>query len=483
MDLRPYQQRAIEEIREHFRKGTKKVLLHLATGGGKTHCFSYMMIQSRERGMKSMMVVRGRQLVEQGSKRLWHEDVTHGVWMAGHWNYRPQAPVQVASVDTLHSRKIYPPCDLLVIDEAHMATSKAYKTLIEMYPNAFVVAVTATPYVKGGLRHLADAVVHPVTIKELIDEGFLVPPKYYAPEKPDLSGVAYSKATGDYVQDQLALVMNKSAITGSIIDHWKKLALDRPTLCFAVNIQHSKSIAEDFRSAGIPAEHADADTPDDERERLIGDLKIGKIKVLVNVGIMCTGVDIPHASCLIMARPTQSYNLYIQQAGRGTRTCPELGKRDFILLDHAGNVHRHGYIEEEMECDLDGNDMRKREATTLKTCEMCYAVFDTKKFDACPQCGWEIPAKERKPKEINERDGELSQLHYAPSTVRPIDRLEAEEDCETWLKQGGNPWRSFYRVKDKYGAEIAKIVFFRCCKRLGISPPKAGTRALGTVGS
>lgn len=128
---REYQTKSISDIREKFREGHRKVLLWLATGGGKTFVFCKMVKDSVSRGKRCIVVVRGRKLVDQASKRLFREGVNHGVLMASHWNYRPQAPVQVCSIDTLISRNLRPDADLIIIDEAHLFTPDSKAGLLD----------------------------------------------------------------------------------------------------------------------------------------------------------------------------------------------------------------------------------------------------------------------------------------------------------------------------------------------------------------
>lgn len=468
MELRPYQSSGIESLRLQFKRGLKKGLLHLATGAGKTHCFSYMMIEAMQKGKRCLMVVRGRKLVDQASKRLFREGVTHGVLMAGHWNYRPMAPIQIASIDTLIARRLRPKADLIVIDECHQAISQGYKVFLEDYPEAYVVAVTATPYSHKSMRHIADFMVHPISVQELIDMGYLVPPRYFAPSNPNLSGIKVSRSTGDYMADQLAELMDKSAITGDIVEHWKRLGEGRPTLCFAVNIEHSKHLAEQFVKSGVRAVHCDADTPEVKRDEIIHQLEKREIDLITNVGIFCTGVDIPPIGCIIMARPTKSYNLYIQQAGRGTR--PYAGKRDFILLDHAGNVCRHGFLTDEPEPNLDGIKSEPTvEGPKPRTCKECFAI--TVNFP-CPICQWEPPTVSRSAS-IDHVPGELTELPPGPS---PLERYQCERFCELeiekCLRVGASLWKAFYKTRDQFGDPAARLVFFRICKRLGLSPQR-----------
>ena len=219
--------------------------------------------------------------------------------MAKHWNYKPYEKVQVCSIDTLLARGIKPKADLMIIDEAHLfgPDSKA-SDLINEY-GCFVLAVTATPYCPKGLSHLADVIVHPITMLELIQQGSLVDFRYFAPSSPDMKGVKIQDGEFNNAQTEERMVTGQ--LTGKIIDHWVKLSNNRPTICFAVNIHHSKFLVQKFLDAGISAEHCDADTSDSEREEIIKRIESGKTKIVSNVGILCTGIDIPCVSSIILA--------------------------------------------------------------------------------------------------------------------------------------------------------------------------------------
>jgi len=513
--LRPYQLLGVNQIKDGFRDGKKRVLLWLATGGGKTVVFCHIVKETVQRSRRAIIVVRGRKLVDQASNRLTREGVVHGVLMNQHWNFRPNAPVQVCSIDTLMARGWRPEADVIIIDEAHMAVSDGYKEFLahDKYKAAYVVAVTATPYTTKPMAHLAEFVVHPIEVEELFATGYLTRPRYFAPTKPpDMQGVKTSKSTGDYVTEQLAAVMDKSTIMGDIVSHWKKLAENRPTICFAVNVEHSKHIAEAFNAEGIVAEHCDADTPESVREEIIARIVSGKTKVVTNVGILCTGVDIPPVSCIISARPTLSFNLYVQQAGRGTRPMYADGfdletdagrvqaiahgvKPNFIFLDHAGNVQRHGFINEEPVFDISKKFERKGSVLT-KRCEACFAVVE--KFPCNSPMGWEIgpmgeelelecgwspePRAGGGPRDILQVDGELKEI-TGPS---PLERYECERFCEEQLektiKRKTSPWGAFYKTKEQFGEEATKLVFFRLCKRFGIEIKRGGSTSSGVVG-
>ena len=444
MSLRDYQENSIAEIKTLYRQNTRKVLLWLATGAGKTVIFSRMVKDCDARGKRAIVVVRGRKLVDQASQRLFREHVAHGVMMASHWNNRPHLPVQVCSVDTLISRQLRPPADLIILDEADLATSEGYRTFLSDYPQAFVASFTATPYVSGGLRHVADAIVHPISMMGLIEQGYLCGFRYFAPSEPDLTNVQVSASTKDYVVDQLEGAMIAGQLTGRIVDHWKKIAENRPTLCFAVNVRHSKILCEKFLEAGIMAEHCDANTPDDERNAIQKRVENGETKIVCNVGILGRGVDIPCVSALIMARPTKSKNLFIQQAGRGTRLFD--GKPNCILLDHAGNIGRHGLPTDEPDVDLDGRE-RKQTVSETKICKNCFAAYRGK---VCPECGV-VPPEMPRPI-IEETDAELTEIHEEFDPIKKELKRLLRERKNTNRKMG---W-VYHRLVDKFSYEEVK---------------------------
>jgi len=206
-------------------------------------------------------------------------------------------------------------------------------------------------------------------------------------------------------------------------------------------------IAERFRAAGISAEHCDADTPEREREALLKRHELGEIKIICNVGIYGTGVDLPYLKTLIMGRPTQSYNLFIQQAGRLTRTFD--GKDYGILLDHAGNINKHGFPTDEPEVDLDGKIKAESHKSEMKICDECFGVYIGA---SCDLCGAVKPV--RKKAELTETDHELQEIKENPVRVLHSDWLKhfEQQRIATGRKQG---WQ-FYKLIDKFGLEAVQ---------------------------
>lgn len=465
MELRPYQIKALNEIRTLYAADKRRVLLHLATGGGKTLVFCQVLKGVAAKGKHAIMVVRGKDLVEQASQRLIREGVPHGVMQGNHRLYRPRLPLQVCSIDTLYARRDKgppPTADLVVIDEAHYAASKSFRWLMAFYESAYVLGVTATPHVKTGLRHIADHVVYPITLGTLIEQGYLAPPRYYAPTEPKLGGVSIDPKTGDYRPAELGMVMSEAALYGDMVRSYRALADGRPAVCFAVTRDHSKALASMFTGAGIPAEHVEADTPPKQRAAVLERLRVGTTKIVCNVGILCVGVDIPHLGCVILARPTKSYNLFIQQIGRGTRT--HAGKADFVVIDHANNLIEHGLIEYELECDLDGTAQGAKRRRPV-VCKGCYVAWQPELGEElfCPSCGYDnrrigLGCSEGSGERKTDVDPVSVMLEVADKEAFMRERALRgfiERMRRTAVRRGYKPGWIYHKIKSKYGEDIA----------------------------
>jgi hypothetical protein len=209
--------------------------------------------------------------------------------------------------------------------------------------------------------------------------------------------------------EDLARAVDRTELVGDVIEHWRELGNDAPTFAFAVNVEHSKHLAERFNAAGIPARHVDGETDATERDDAVAALRDGRVKVLTNCGIYCEGTDVPVVKTIVCARPTKSEGLFLQQAGRGARPCP--GSPPFVLLDHAGCCADHGLPQEPREYTLEGR--RKRDKTTIslppvKDCPQCYALVPTA-LRVC-ECGYEWPVDAAPTEPLKENEGKLVEL-------------------------------------------------------------------------
>ena len=403
--LRDYQIKAISDIRAEFKKGRRKILLVAPTGSGKTVIASEIIKRAEENGKKTLFVAHRRQLIMQASRKLRDFSVNHGVLMAGK-SPNDFANVQVASVQTFTSRKdrddfTKPEADLVILDEAHRSVSDSFKLLIEEYPEAFFLGLTATPIRNDGrgLGDIYEKIVECGSIKELTKMGYLVPSRVVAPSLPDLKGIRI--VAGDYEKKTLEKRMNVPKLVGDLVDHWVKHANDRSTIIFCTSIAHSKYVSSIFNQNGIRAGHIDGEMPELEREKQLKDLKEGRIQILANCQVLTEGYDEPRVSCVVLARPTKSYSMFLQTVGRSLR--PFEGKKDTLIIDHAGAVYEHGFPDDPptWKLELTKNDYRKpNKALPIEkqpfTCISCKTVYQpSKNAPECPMC-LHVPTKREK---------------------------------------------------------------------------------------
>ena len=244
-----------------------------------------------------------------------------------------------------------PPANLLVIDECHHAPAQTYQKIIAAYPDAMLLGLTATPC-RGdgrGLGGIFETHDRMSAGRDLIEHGYLVGTRVYAPVDPDLRGVRTQ--AGDYVESRLAERMDRAELVGDIVTHWHKYGERRKTVAFAVNVAHSIHIRDEFIKSGVRAEHIDGSTPKPERDASLARLASGEIELVTNCMVLTEGWDMPEVGCCILARPTKKMGLYRQMIGRVLR--PADGKPDAIVLDHSGAVFRHGFVEDPVEWTLD----------------------------------------------------------------------------------------------------------------------------------
>jgi len=405
VNLRAYQQRAIADTRAAIAGGSRAPLLVLPTGGGKTIIFSAIAQSAAAKGNRVLILVHRRELIHQASSKLQWIGLDHGIVAAG--VPASDAPVQIASVQTLARRlsRIDWQPGLIIIDEAHHATAGQWSRILDHWPNTYRLGVTATPCrLDGrGLRSAFDAMVLGPSVADLTSAGFLSPARIYAP--PVVADLASVRTrAGDYANDQAAAAMDRPTVTGDAISHYQRLAAGQQAIAFCCNVKHAVSVCDAFKTAGIAAELLLGGTQD--REKVVTDFAAHRTNVLVTVDVVSEGFDVPAASCAILLRPTQSLGLYLQQVGRVLRPAP--GKDAALILDHVGNVTRHGFPDDPRDWSFDDRMRRSKgtPAPSVRTCPECYAAF--KPAPICPVCGHQCtPIKSRVIRQIA---GELQEL-------------------------------------------------------------------------
>lgn len=419
-----YQLAAIRATRDHIRAGARRILIVAPVGAGKTTIGAEIIHGAMERGSRAMFIAHRKELVDQASKRLDRYAIPHGIIMPSSGRKRPNAQVQVAMVQTLARRGYAQPVDLILADEAHRAAAKTWRSVLERYPNAVILGLTATPWrLDGtGLCDIFEEMVEVCQPRDLIDRtpAVLVAPRCFSLAMPDLGGVKLRK--GEFDPDQLEELMATQANMDEILSNWRRLAADRQTIVFATTIKHSQMIVDAFGRAGVQAAHVDGTMPTGQRAAILRDFEAGLLQVVSNVNILTEGYDYPALGCVVMARPTQSLSLYIQMAGRVMRTAP--GKADAFLLDHAGNVIRHGKPEWPRAWDLAGKSKRAASDAPVTICSECFAAYESS-ADFCPNCGHTAPAPA--PQEVQTKNrGDLVEMSTAIPEV-PMPTLEKRD--------------------------------------------------------
>lgn len=478
VELREYQKRAIQCVRDEMSRGNRRVLLVIATGGGKTVTSGSIILNSVAKGKRCIFLAHRKELIDQCSRTLDHLGIDHGVIKRGHARRDLSKMVQVASIQTLVKRDHWP-ADLIVIDEAHRSCANTYKIILARYPeNVALLGLTATPYRLDGkpLGEMYNALVEVVETQELIDDGYLVEPSVFGSKDIDLSGVDVG-AKGDFKPAQLAKAMSSTILHGELLTNWAQICggalgsntiyykdgdgrkrvsqtdCDACTVIFAPNVAKSMEIVEQFKAAGVRAEHIDSDTKPKVRSRILRELEEGLISVVSNVDILTEGWDLPRLECVLGARPTRSKNVYKQMGGRLMR--PDDDARIKFLLDHANWTRMHGFLSEPCIHSLTEPEKRPRkkkksDSAPVKECPECKLIVPLG-TSTCLECGYDWPLRD-----YEFTDEDLVQLDA--KMVRRAEVVPQDERQETFdrlasacVKKGYKPNWARVRYNDIYG--------------------------------
>ncbi len=408
--LRDYQQKAVDESWAQACRGEIPIIVS-PTGSGKTYMAAALTARARAEGMKVLILTPRREILEQTIKKveLFGIPTTDIGIIMGTDSHGIYCPVQIASTSTLvrraaRSDACLPLADLLIIDEAHLSLSEKLKARVLDYyakRHKLIIGMTATPARRSGhgLGAFFTKLIRTLSVKELIKLGDLVPGSYWGGSLPDMAKVAVSK--GDWVMTAASKRCRRPILVGNVVQQWLRLAGDRHTICFCCDKMHVHAVADQFIRAGVSACAITDSTPSAERDALMKQFRARKIQILCNVGIASIGFDVPTVDCIIQARPTKSLVLHLQQIGRGLRAHD--GKKDCMVLDHAGNVLEHRKAEEGQFWTLEtGTRVQDRQAKKRKskpvTCQECGYIFEGAR--ECPECHWEIPAPKRDVKHV-----------------------------------------------------------------------------------
>lgn len=430
--LRPHQVRAIAEVFQAIRMGYKRPMLQMPTGAGKTLTSAGIIQRGLSAGRRMIFTVPTIDLVDQAVRDFYAEGIRDvGVIQANHHMTDPSKPVQVASLQTLARREI-PSANLVIIDEAH----RTYRFVEEwMMRDEWVdvpfLGLSATPW-KKGLGRLYDKLIIATTTAELIDAGFLAPFRVFAPSRPDLSAVKVER--GDYREDQLSEVMSERTLVANVVSTWKQLGEGRPTLCFAVDRTHAKTLQVEFEQAGVSCGYIDGTMERPERDEVRRKFECGAYKVVCNVGVLTTGVDWD-VRCIVLARPTKSEMLYVQIIGRGLRTAD--GKSDCLILDHSTTTLNLGFVTDihhdrlcdgTMDLASKGQD-KPKEPPKPSECPACHYV-KAPGVRGCPSCGHVHHSVSK----VETKEGELVDLAKDNRVTSWADKLRFMAQVKAYAK-------------------------------------------------
>lgn len=445
MELRPYQARDFELVRQDFRAGSLRPLYASPTGSGKTVFANAVITATVEKGGKVLFLAAKRELIHQADRRV---ECRHGVILSGSKRTDNEAPVQVASVQTLLNRELPIKPTLIILDECAHSTAKTHQQLLDRFPTTHVLGLTATPVRQSGLG-LGDyftSIIQGPGIKDLMDEGYLVPPVHLAPP-----------------------VQSDPGLFADPVETWLQKSNRVPTMAFCSSVEESRKLADRFLQAGVRAIHIDGETDDDTRDAIPAMMESGEIEVVTNYAIYIEGLDVPCISCVILDRRTSSLAVYLQAGGRGLRSHP--GKKSCLILDHGSNIRAHGRYDQNRVWQLTkGRDVIAGPSTPdvddkITVCPKCYTVAPPQATHCA--CGYKFFKKQKK--SYKHKPGTL-ELHHDNGEITMISQDKQRADFERFLWQQRNG-------KKKDGSPFSlRYAGFRFFQQYGIWPPREWER-------
>jgi len=505
------------DIYQAWNEGARNDAAILPTGGGKSVLVTDIVLDHVRLGQSTVVQAHRNELVSQMSVHVARRGIPHRIVgpdpmiraiiaehrreFDGRSFVQQDAITSVCGVDTLLSRKDSltewaQQQDLWITDEAHhLLQANKWGKAVAMFPNARGLGVTATPQRADGmgLGAESDGVFHHMTLgpsmRELINMGFLtdyeiaVPVASFTMDETDIT------ASGDYSGEKMRTKARNSQIVGDVVANYCKFALGKRTICFATDVETAEKIAKNFNSFGIKAAAVSAKTHETVRTEMVRRFRDGSITVLVNVDLFGEGFDVPACECVIMARPTASLAVYLQQFGRALRVL--VGKAFGLVIDHVENWKLHSYPdiprkwsldrrEKRAKKDKDPDDMPLRRCT-VDECGKLYLRF----LPSCPHCGFApVPAGRNGPEEVEgdlmllDRD-KLAEMRAAIELESPasvvsrvnfatggrasndlLDKQVLKHEAQQGLKNAFAQWAGMQRYQGRSDAESHRRIYY-----------------------
>lgn len=402
--LRPYQTEAVQAIYDYFGTKSGNPLVVLPTGAGKSLTLAAFINGAIEAYPSTRIIIltHVKELIEQDAAaiiRYWPE-APIGIWSAGVGS-KQKAQITVAGIQSIHGHPAkFGGTDLVIIDEAHLVSKKAdtmygrFLAGLRSYnPALKVIGLTATHYrmdsglLTDGDERIFTDVAYEAHVGDLIKDGYLCPlVAKNGATKADLSSV--HTRGGEFVASELQAAMDKSNLIEGALDEVAKYAHDRHhILGFCAGVEHAAHCAERANARGWAADFVTGDMAPTERDAKINAFKSGRLRFLFNAMLLTTGFDYPSIDCIVMLRPTKSTGLYVQIMGRGLRKDGK--KENTLVLDFAGNVERHGPIDQ-IRVKKKGGKGEGVSVAPVKECPNCHELLHTS-ARVCPACNHEFP--------------------------------------------------------------------------------------------
>lgn len=461
LELRPYQAESVEKLREGFVNKHVRQVLAAPTGAGKSRIMEHMINLVQAKGSRIMFICERRILVEQFSKHLDRAGIDHGILMAGHWRFRPHSAVQIASAQTLERMERIPEVDLIFVDELHACMRVGILDLMKARPNLKMIGATATPFHPAIGTHFSN-VISVTTMAQLVEEGFLVPPRVFVAREIDTKGLKV--VAGEWKKDDLE--QRGKLIVGDVVADYVRISHEvfggyRKTICFSCGIDHGSELAQRFIQAGINAVQISSKDDDDYRDEVLRDFAKpdSDIKIVISVAILSRGFDQTDVEHVILARPLKkSFSEHVQMIGRGARIHD--GKKLFVVQDNSGNFLRFKDDWDELYNNgvnslvAGGESKPKKEPTDAQKeaakCPKCSALWPAKS-DTCAHCGHQRV----RVSQVQAVAGEMVEVGQSkPKEPKYSQEYKAEFYAQLIgyaMDKGHNPGSAYHRYKEKFG--------------------------------
>lgn len=397
MQLRGYQQAAIDALFEYYQTKTGNALVAIPTGGGKSLILAGFISQALAQWPSERFLVlsHSKEILSQNAAKIAAlcPGVSVGVYSAGLGKKELGQQITIAGIQSVHKiAHRLGDISMVFLDEAHLCGKdngtmyrQLFADLLKYCPHARIVGMSATPWrldsgplIKGDNRIFTD-IAYQISIKELIAQGYLAP----LTTKPTATRIktdGVGKRGGEFIAGELERAANQDQLTQAALDEVEAACADRRAwLVFCVGVDHARDVCAALVARGHKAAAITGETAHGERDAMIAAFKRGELRALVSVGVLTTGFDAPNADALICLRPTMSPGLWVQIVGRVSRLSP--GKSDGLVLDFTGNTRTHGPVDM-IEVDGDGNLV----TSPAVICAGCFKEFP-RKLGICPHCG------------------------------------------------------------------------------------------------